>query len=135
MPVEFNSNLDAVLNGSQEAIERAAEIIGGMAESYAKELCPVKTNNLRTSITHTTENNGHTVVVGSAVKYAPYVELGTGIHALGESHAKKIPWHYKDAKGKWHTTYGMPPRPYLRPAIEKHKDEYKEVLESEMSGS
>lgn len=63
------------------------------------------------------------------------VELGTGVHALGESHAKKIPWHYKDAKGKWHTTYGMPPRPYLRPAIEKHKDEYKEVLEAEMSGS
>lgn len=134
MAVEFESNLDVVLSGSQAAIRRAAEIIGGMAESYAKELCPVKTNNLRTSITHTTENNGHTVVVGSAVKYAPYVELGTGIHALGESHAKKIPWHYKDAKGKWHTTYGMPPRPYLRPSIENHKDEYKEVLETEMSG-
>lgn len=69
--VTFTSNLGAVLKGSEEAIARAAEIIGGMAESYAKELCPVKTNNLRTSITHTTENNGHTVVVGSAVKYAP----------------------------------------------------------------
>ena len=71
MPVEFNSNLDAVLNGSQEAIERAAEIIGGMAESYAKELCPVDTGNLRNSITHTTEDEGHTVVIGSNVEYAP----------------------------------------------------------------
>ena len=71
MPVEFNSNLDTILKGSQEVIERAAEIIGGMAESYAKELCPVDTGNLRNSITHTTENNDHTVVIGTAVKYAP----------------------------------------------------------------
>lgn len=133
MAVEFKSNLKEVLKGSQEAIERAAEIIGGMAESYAKELCPVDTGNLRNSITHTTENNGHTVVIGSAVKYAPYIELGTGIYAKGESHAKKIPWYYKDDKGKWHKTYGMKPRPYLRPAIEKHKDEYKEVLRAELS--
>ena len=71
MAVEFHSNLGEVLKGSQEAIERAAEIIGGMAESYAKELCPVDTGNLRNSITHTTENNDHTVVIGTAVKYAP----------------------------------------------------------------
>lgn len=123
MAVEFDSNLDVVLSGSQAAIRRAAEMIGGMAESYAKELCPVDTGNLRNSITHTTENNDHTVVIGTAVKYAPYIELGTGKYA--EDHDKK----------GWHTTSGMPPRPYLRPAIENHKDEYKEVLEAEMSGS
>lgn len=71
MSVEFNSNLGEVLSGSQAAIKRAAEIIGGMAESYAKELCPVDTGNLRNSITHTTENNDHTVVIGTTVKYAP----------------------------------------------------------------
>lgn len=71
MPVEFNSNLGEVLKGSEEAIARAAEIIGGMAESYAKQLCPVDTGNLRNSITHTTENNNRTVVIGTTVKYAP----------------------------------------------------------------
>lgn len=71
MSVEFNSNLDVVLSGSQAAIRRAAEIIGGMAESYAKQLCPVDTGNLRNSITHTTEDEGHTVVIGSNVEYAP----------------------------------------------------------------
>lgn len=131
--VEFNSNLDVVLSGSQAAIRRAAEIIGGMAESYAKELCPVDTGNLRNSITHTTENNDHTVVIGTAVKYAGYIELGTGKYAEGGG-GRQTPWRYHDKKG-WHTTSGMPPRPYLRPAIEKHKDEYKEVLEAEMSGS
>ena len=71
MSVKFTSNLGVALKGSQEAIERAAEIIGGMAESYAKELCPVDTGNLRNSITHTTENDDHTVVIGTTVKYAP----------------------------------------------------------------
>lgn len=132
MPVEFNSNLDAVLNGSQEAIERAAEIIGGMAESYAKELCPVDTGNLRNSITHTTENNNRTVVIGSSVEYAPFIELGTGKFAEGGG-GRQTPWSYQDSKGNWHTTSGMPPRPYLRPAIENHKDEYRDVLQTEMN--
>lgn len=131
MTVEFHSNLGEVLKGSEEAIARAAEIIGGMAESYAKQLCPVDTGNLRNSITHTTENNNRTVVIGSSVKYAPFVELGTGKFAENGD-GRQTPWSYQDSNGNWHTTSGMPPRPYLRPAIENHKDEYKHVLQTEM---
>ena len=69
--VKFESHLDEVLKATSEQLARAAEIIGGMAESYAKELCPVDTGNLRNSITHTTEDEGHTVVIGSNVEYAP----------------------------------------------------------------
>lgn len=127
MSVEFNSNLGEVLKGSEEAIARAAEIIGGMAESYAKELCPVDTGNLRNSITHTTENNGKTVVIGSAVTYAPYVELGTGKYAEGGG-GRQTPWRYQDKDGKWHTTSGIPARPYLRPAVENHIRTYQDVL-------
>lgn len=132
MAVEFHSNLGAVLKGSEEAIARAAEIIGGMAESYAKELCPVDTGNLRNSITHTTENNNRTVVIGSSVEYAPFIELGTGKFAEGGG-GRQTPWSYQDSNGNWHTTSGMPPRPYLRPAIENHKDEYRHVLQTEMN--
>lgn len=131
--IKFESHLADVQNATAEQLARAAEIIGGMAESYAKELCPVDTGNLRNSITHTTENNDHTVVIGTAVKYAPYIELGTGKYAE-DGGGRQTPWSYHDRNG-WHTTSGMPPRPYLRPAIENHKDEYKEVLEAEMSGS
>ena len=133
MAVEFHSNLGAVLKGSEEAIARAAETIGGMAESYAKDLAPYITGGLRNSITHATENNNRTVLIGSTIEYAPYVELGTGIYAEGGSRAKEIPWRYQDEKGHWHTTYGRQPKPYLRPAIENHKDEYKEVLQTEMN--
>ena len=69
--VQFTSNLGAVIQATDKQVRIAAEIIGGKAESYAKMLCPVDTGNLRNSITHTTEDEGHTVVIGTAVEYAP----------------------------------------------------------------
>lgn len=104
--VTFQSNLGKFDKATKEQLAKAAEIIGGMAESYAKELCPVDTGNLRNSITHATEDEGRTVVIGTSVEYAPYVELGT---------------------------YKMKARPYLRPAIENHIDEYKDVVQMVLS--
>ena len=68
---QFVSNIGTVKKALKEQLERAAEIIGGKAESYAKEECPTDTGNLRNSITHTTEDGGHTVIIGTPVKYAP----------------------------------------------------------------
>lgn len=121
--VSYQSNLGAVLKGTDEQIARAAEIIGGMAESYAKLACPKKTGNLQNSITHATEDNGHTVVIGSNVFYAPFVELG---------HTQE-PGRYVPAIGKRLVRDWVPPKPFLRPAIEDHIDEYKEVLQTELS--
>ena len=104
--VSFHSNLGLITKATEEQLARAAEIIGGMAESHAKEACPVDTGNLRNSITHATEDSGHTVVIGSDVEYAPYVELGT---------------------------VKMSPRPYLRPAIENHIPEYQSVIQAVLS--
>lgn len=44
---------------------------------------PVDTGRLRASITPSVKGNGREVmgVVGSNVKYAPYMELGTGMHS------------------------------------------------------
>lgn len=105
--ITFHSNLGTIEKATAEQLARAAEIIGGMAESYAKQLCPVDTGNLRNSITHTTEDEGHTVVIGTSVYYAPFVELGTN-----KPHRE--------------------PRPYLRPAIENHTEQYKGVLQAEL---
>mgnify|MGYP002623685096 CR=1 FL=1 len=108
MGVEFTSNRAEVEQELERKIQRAAEIIGGMAESYAKGYAPVDTGNLRNSISHTTEDDGHTVVIGTNVQYAPYQELGAP-----NAH--------------------VPPHPYLRPAIENHKDEYKNVFQQTLS--
>lgn len=131
--MSFESNLPNVLSQTTDGLHRAAEIIGGMAESYAKqEITRVvydtpespnytRTGHLRNSITYKVRDEGSSVVVtvGSAMEYAPYVELGTGRN-------------YEKSGG--HGTFeGMKPRPYLRPAIENHKEQYKAVLKAEMS--
>lgn len=142
--VEFVSHIDIVKRATRQALMRAAESIGQRMESHAKlyitegvymspEGWYIRTGNLRNSITHTTQEDseGITVIVGSNVVYAPYVELGTGIYA--EDGGRATPWRYQDSNGNWHTTSGMPPRPFLRPAVERHLEEYKKVLARELS--
>lgn len=126
----------------EKAVKIAAGIIGDKAESYAKKLCPVDTGALRNSITHEVED-GKTVKVGSAINYAPYVELGTGPHYEAppgwmENNGKRgrglDHWRYQDAFGEWHTGYPQYPRPYIRPALEDHTEEYKEIFRKELEG-
>lgn len=109
MSVTFISHAKDVLNGMEKAKATALEIIGGKAESYAKELCPVDTGRLRNSITHQ-QFDENTEVIGSNVEYAPFVEL------------------------PHHTSAGtlVPGKPFLRPAAENHADEYKRILEQTM---
>lgn len=64
----------------------------------------IRTGNLRSSITSTSDDRSATV--GTNVEYAPYVEFGT--------------------------SRGMKPRPYIRPAIENHMEEYENILATEL---
>ena len=65
----------------------------------------VRTGALRNSLTHTTD--GDAAWIGSNIEYAPYVELGTS---------------------------KMAARPYLKPAVMNHQDEYRQIVESVMKG-
>ena len=104
-----------------KAIHRALEICGGKAETYAKKLCPVDTSNLRNNITHKREGDD-TELIGSPTEYAPYVEFG---------HHQEV-GRYVPAIGKRLVRDYVPGKPYLRPALENHVSEYKEVFESEL---
>lgn len=68
--VIFTSNRAEVLAAVSSAKTRALEIMGGKAESYAKQLCPVDTGNLRNSITHQ-QMDENTEAIGTNVEYAP----------------------------------------------------------------
>ena len=68
--VSVTSHAGAVNSEVDAAIKRALEICGGKAETYAKQLCPVDTGNLRNSITHKPEGTD-TEVIGTNVEYAP----------------------------------------------------------------
>lgn len=60
-------------------VEPIAQRVAVQVESAAKQLCPVDTGRLRSSITHTVtrEGSSYRVTVGTNVEYAPFIELGT----------------------------------------------------------
>ena len=98
----------------QEALDKACLIV----ENDAKARCPSGTGQLRASIKHRVIGNEGEV--GTNVVYAPYVEFGTGIYAEA-GNGRQTPWKYQDRNGNWHTTRGMTPRPYLRPALDENR--------------
>lgn len=138
--VDITDNTGEVKDAAQKAIERALERIGGKVERYAKALCPVGTEEstgikgymggtLKNSITHT--ENETTTTIGTNVFYAPYVELGTGPH-----YTPPPEWMESNAeRGKGIGKGFVHPRPFLRPAMADHLDEYRQVIENELKNA
>ena len=121
----FTSYRGEVQDTIQLRIRRALEICGGTAERYAKENLTkndsVKTGNLRNSITHQ-QVDENTEAVGTGVKYAPYVELGHN----------QEPGRYVAAIGKRLVADHVAAKPYLRPAVENHREEYEKIIKDEL---
>lgn len=101
-------NIEQAVDGIESAISVALEEIGLLAENYAAMLCPVDTGNLQGSITHEVDVDDNAVYIGTNVKYAPYVELGTSRQKA---------------------------QPFLRPAASEHGAQYRQVLKKALGGS
>lgn len=95
-------------------MERACQCV----EIKAKDSCSVDDGTLRASISHEIVSGKGEGIVGTNVEYAPYVHEGTGIHAKN-GNGRQTPWRYKDAQGKWHTTQGQKPNPFLQDALDE----------------
>ena len=98
-------NAQRIADAIDQALARALEEVGLVAEGYAKKACPVDTGRLRNSITHQVRPSEKSVYIGTNVEYAPYVELSTS------------------------RTNGQP---FLRPAAADHEGTYKKIFESEL---
>ena len=100
-----------------------------MVERTAKQKAPKGNGELRRSITSRIEKNSDSIegVVYTPLEYAPYVEFGTGLFAE-EQGRQDVPWHYQDDEGNWHSTSGMHPQPFLRPALYENREEIKRIL-------
>lgn len=132
MKITLEDHSAEVLKALDAAVGRALEKCGLVAEGHAKKLCPVDTGNLRNSITHTVADNGERAAyVGTNSEYAVYVECGTGIYYPG---GRQTPWTYQDENGDWHLTHGQRAKPYIKPAVADHVDQYKKIIESELKG-
>ena len=132
MNIDFKDNSQAVLKAMQQAVEKALEECGLVAEGYAKKLAPVDTGNLRNSISHKVDPEEPAVYIGSNTSYAPYVELATGIYAEG---GRPTPWVYQDANGNWHWTRGNKAQPFLKPAVADHAKEYQSIIKTELENA
>ena len=126
MKVEVVSKVDVAIEAEKEAIQRALEAIGIQFMGDAADYCPVDTGRLRASITYATQDakgtygspfkSGDssisgtvpeaTVIVGTNVEYAPYVEYGT-------------------SKSREQS--------FLRRALQENMDTYAAIFESELS--
>lgn len=111
---------------AQEAITKACALV----ERSAKQKAPKGNGELRRSIT--SEVNGTTGTVFTPLEYAPYVEYGTGLFAE-EQGRQDVPWHYQDDRGEWHTTSGMPPQPYMRPALNENREQIIRIIREGMT--
>ena len=112
---------DKTIDDAERGISETAMLLNTEASSRA----PVDEGNLKNSIQSEIGGLEATVMVGAS--YGVYVEYGTGVYAKGPggSRAKKIPWSYKGADGKWYTTYGMRAQPFWFPSIDVARKYFK----------
>lgn len=113
--------------------------VGNDIERAAKENCNglfnEPTGGLKRSIKAELKGR-NTVEIGSNLEYSMYVEHGTGLYAFdGKGRASSpdhpIPWTYKGSDGKFYTTYGMRPKPFLIPAFNSKKYNFIKYVKEE----
>lgn len=104
----IKDNSPEYLEALEKAKGAALKALGQTVERYAKEKCPVITSRLKNSIAHTIDDD--TVVCGTNVEYAPYVEMG-----------------HHTPSGKF-----VQPKPYLKPAVADHKEEFISIIKEHM---
>lgn len=133
MSVEFRG-LDGILNSFAHLVdvENTKKAMGkacALVEGAAKRKAPKDTGALRRSITSKVEQDGDNVIgiVYTPLEYAPYIEYGTGLFAE-EGGRMDVPWNYKDDEGKWHSTNGQKPQPFMRPALDENREQIARIL-------
>ena len=129
MQIRLEDHSAEVLEALDAAVGRALEKCGLVAERHAKKLCPVDTGDLRKSITHTVIDGEKAAYIGTNSEYGVYVECGTGIYYPG---GRQTPCVHQDAKGNWHLTHGQRAKPYIKPAVADHAEQYQKIIKREL---
>ena len=141
--VTMTDNSSKVKKEVEQALYKAARMIGGTLEGHAKEYAPVDTGLLRNSITfaiggeppaiasyrgNDKNKNGQIVekAEGSYAGVAPKDKKGEVTVYIG-TNVKYAPFQELGAPSR-----NLPARPFIRPAIENHTDEIEQILEQNM---
>ena len=116
----------------EETIKGNLEKACMLVERTAKQKAPKGNGELRRSITSRIDTVADELkgVVFTPLLYAPYVEFGTGLFAENGGRTD-VPWCYQDDEGNWHSTSGMKPQPFMRPALEENREQILRILKGE----
>lgn len=128
MPNEVSGNLSEFIKKDlskylSQGMAKACAVV----QKSAREKAPSDTGALRRSIDFEVEEDGTEGVVFSNLEYAPYVEVGTGIHS-SKGNGRKTPWVYEGSHG-WVTTSGNKAQPFLEPAAMENQSEIAKQFE------
>lgn len=107
-PASLVDDLEALEDAVDKHLTEAMETLVLMIESTAKTIVPVDTGRLRSSIASEVRQIGPVIkgFIGSNLHYAPYVEMGT---------------RYMSAQ------------PYLRPAVDAHMDDARQLFKNALA--
>jgi HK97 gp10 family phage protein len=139
MAIDFEGLDEVLADLSKIADDDAIKLALGRAtlvveDSAREKAIKGRTGDLAKFIESRVESNadGFAGIVFNPLFYAPYVEYGTGLGAYEEHGSNNgrtdVPWSYQDERGEWHTTNGMSPRPFMRPALDENRNKILDVL-------
>lgn len=125
---EVSDNLEGFISeGLPNYLYQAMVAACSQVQETAVSKAPKDTGNLARSIDFDVEDDGKEGVVFSNAEYAPYVEIGTGIHS-SKGTGRQTPWRYRGSHG-WVTTDGNEPQPFMQPALDENKSSILERFE------
>lgn len=101
----YQSNIINVKKALSDAEQRVLAKIGMLGQAEAALRCPIDTGTLRRSITNVVNDGEKSVIIGTNVEYAPFVEKGTSRQKA---------------------------QPYLEPAIMQNINKFKSIAETEL---
>lgn len=133
---ELIAKLDACENiDLRKPLLKVGNDIENAAKENANGAFDKPTGTLKRSIRAELKGT-NSVEVGTNLEYAVYVEHGTGLYAfdgVGRASTPEhpIPWTYKGSDGKFYTTYGMRPKPFLIPAFNSKKYNFIKYVKEE----
>lgn len=105
-----------------EQIKNEIRLTALLIESDAKQLCPVDTGRLRSSIAADISSDGLSATIGTDVEYAAAIEFGTVAHTIRPVNGKALHFNGKFFAVVHHP--GTKARPFLYPAIEQNRQAF-----------
>lgn len=144
----------------QRALEKCGLVAESYAKKLVNSPGKAGTGYLRNSITHTVDMAEKVAYVGTDVDYASYIELGTGVYGpahttgywvyvvggdkgkKGKSSGKR--YTLEEAKRivamlqsqnpsvEAYYTNGQPAKPFIKPAVADHAEQYQKIIKREL---